>query len=588
MDHGLCEHCEVMRVERDAALAEVRALRTRVEREQAVSQKLADQVDQLSRLARALESDIARFRQQAARPMPPNCPERVPVEQLVLALKSAIAEATRPANENVAADAAADASGGKALEQTLAALQSTSARPDRTRGTARPHGRRNLDLSSLPQKVVYGDPPEVLKDGGVGWVQIGEHVSHRLGYRAASFVDLVYVQRVFKRQAAEPIRDASSSQIVTAPLPPFAWPGVMADASAVAAIAVGKYGDHLPLHRQQTIFERHGFHLPRSTQCDWLLAGHAALYRVVNAMFGEMTARCEVIASDATSAPLQVSGGTVNHAVMVFIGDDDQVVFKHARRLDGDLYGKLLARFSGTLVVDAASVYGPLFRRAEIDEAGCWAHARRYFWKALGAQKALALEGIAIIGALFAADRECAAIPMPERTAVRAERCTPLLSAFDHFIQRARTLADPRGPLESAVTYCTHQRAPLRQFLQDGAIPIHNNRSEAALRALVLGRDNWRYFAATSGLHMYCTYRSLIASSLAAGLNPETYLEQVLRLASSWCTSRMVELAPKHWRSTLTTLSEHDRLRIQQPWEADPSSLALPQPARTSRTLRAA
>jgi transposase len=40
----------------------------------------------------------------------------------------------------------------------------------------------------------------------------------------------------------------------------------------LAHLIVSKYVDHLPLHRLETIYERQGLFLPRSTLCDWLLA----------------------------------------------------------------------------------------------------------------------------------------------------------------------------------------------------------------------------------------------------------------------------------------------------------------------------
>jgi len=38
----------------------------------------------------------------------------------------------------------------------------------------------------------------------------------------------------------------------------------------LAQVIGSKYADHLPLHRQEGIFRRHGVELPRSTTCDWM------------------------------------------------------------------------------------------------------------------------------------------------------------------------------------------------------------------------------------------------------------------------------------------------------------------------------
>ncbi len=72
-----------------------------------------------------------------------------------------------------------------------------------------------------------------------------------------------------------------------------------------------------------------------------------------------------------------------------------------------------------------------------------------------------------------------------------------------------------------------------------------------------------------TGLQWYCVFRSLIASCALHQLNPQTYLEQVLRLAPHWPVHRMLELAPKYWMRTLSRLDEHHRAILVQPWNLD-------------------
>jgi transposase len=95
------------------------------------------------------------------------------------------------------------------------------------------------------------------------------------------------------------------------------------------------------------------------------------------------------------------------------------------------------------------------------------------------------------------------------------------------------------------------------------------------LRAPVLGRANWAAFENETGLKLYSTYRSLIASCALHGLNPERYLEQVLRLVPHWSTGRVIELAPKYWTQTVAGLDAERRTIITAPWELDPASIAL-------------
>jgi transposase len=48
-------------------------------------------------------------------------------------------------------------------------------------------------------------------------------------------------------------------------------PKSIATPSLLASIAVSKFCDHLPLYRQEKIWQRHGIDIPRQTMCNWML-----------------------------------------------------------------------------------------------------------------------------------------------------------------------------------------------------------------------------------------------------------------------------------------------------------------------------
>ncbi|MBL8731540.1 MAG: transposase, partial [Planctomycetes bacterium] len=51
-----------------------------------------------------------------------------------------------------------------------------------------------------------------------------------------------------------------------------------------------KFCNHLPLYRQQSIFERDGLRLSRKTQCDWALASAGLLEPIVECKFRQIRA----------------------------------------------------------------------------------------------------------------------------------------------------------------------------------------------------------------------------------------------------------------------------------------------------------
>jgi hypothetical protein len=55
-----------------------------------------------------------------------------------------------------------------------------------------------------------------------------------------------------------------------------------------------------------------------------------------------------------------------------------------------------LEGFAGRLLSDAASIYEALYRIGVI-AVSCWAHVRRYFWRAVLTEPDLAYEALALI-----------------------------------------------------------------------------------------------------------------------------------------------------------------------------------------------
>lgn len=565
-------------------------------RAEARIRELEGQLHESSKLAELQAADLERYR-KVVEASTRNRPERVKQEELQLAFarvleSTASAPASAASNTDQVVPAVAAATSAAQGEQTQA--PSTTAQDTQTQtaapGAARrrhAHGRRALDLSTLPVKPIVIDPPEVLAEGEAGFNLIGEETSWRVALQPSAYFALKIVRRKWARkpppgahgapaciEACTPHETPGPAPVVVAPLPEGVWPGLMGDPSAIAGVIVSKYDDSLPLHRQERISTRHGFTLPRSTQCGWLSAALPVCRRVVDAMFEEARASAHCMATDATGAPVRAPGACENWHVFVFIADHDHVVFRYNRKHNSAVVGEMLQGFRGFLLADAAVIYDALYRDGDIIEVACWAHARRYAWRALTTERQWALELMAVIGELFAVVRACWSIPMPQRTAERAARAQPVLDRFDRWVDGHRARLDPGGKLVKAITYCDNQREALRRFLTDGTLRPDNNISEQQLRAVVLGRDNWHYFANERGLEYYTTFRSLLASCALHALNTQHYLEQLLRLAPHWPVNRTLELSPKYWARTVAALDARHSALLAPPWEATSASSA--------------
>ncbi|NPU95541.1 MAG: transposase [Gammaproteobacteria bacterium] len=72
----------------------------------------------------------------------------------------------------------------------------------------------------------------------------------------------------------------------------------------LAYLIVSKYVDHIPLNRLEQILKRHGIILPRSTQCDWLMACATLLKPLVASMRSDLLKSLQIFTDD-TILPLQ-------------------------------------------------------------------------------------------------------------------------------------------------------------------------------------------------------------------------------------------------------------------------------------------
>ena len=513
-----------------------------------------------------LRADLARYKKQLD-DRAPHRPERIAPDVMQLAFEQVL--------KTLGAEtSAANESGSQEPPEAPLAAPTPPSEP---RGPRRhKHGRRALNLSGLPVQTVIEKPAEVREAGGVGFELIGTESSDRIAFRPGAYLRLQVIREKYKRVGPQTCGDEATAPpdtaVLIAPVPASLWPGVMADPSVVAQHIEAKYDDLLPLNRQQTISARAGFALPRSTMCGWLGQVAPMMVRVVDAMMVDAKAHSHCIATDATGVRVRIKGERecAHWHVFVFLGDHEHVVFRYSPVHNGPTIRKMLAGYEGYLLLDAAPIYDALFG-PEVIEVGCWQHLRRYIWKSLPSEPVRATEWLAIVNRLFEVDRETKALSSLERTTERCRQSIPILELMEQWLVREKPKIEARTPLRAAVTYYENQKAALHRFLGDGALRLDNNESENALRKLVLGLENWQWFANEAGLSWYCTFRSLIASCRLHGLNAQIYLEQLIRLIRHWPTREMLALSPKYWRRTVSTLTPEQRAIISPSWGNAPS-----------------
>ena len=242
--------------------------------------------------------------------------------------------------------------------------------------------RRELDLSKLPHYLHELDlsPAEkTCRCCGRAKDRIGQDETKILDYVPSKLEVHVHVR---PKYACRYCKDG-----VASPPPPerpiargIAGPGL------IAQIIVAKFGDHLPLYRQEDVFTRHGLHIPRSTLCDWVQAA-AELLSPLYQRQKELVLKSPVLWTDDTPVTVLMGGqeGSRKGRFWTYIGEQHPYSvydFTESRARDGP--AQFLAGFRGYLHADAYGGYDQIYLGSNntILEVACWAHARRKFFDA--------------------------------------------------------------------------------------------------------------------------------------------------------------------------------------------------------------
>jgi transposase len=198
---------------------------------------------------------------------------------------------------------------------------------------------------------------------------IGEESSERYEYIPAQ---LTVIEDICKKYAC-----ACTVKTATKPTQPIEKS--TAGASLLAQVIVAKTADHLPLHRQEKIFQRHGVEISRKTMCGWL-AQCSDLLKPLYGSMKEVLFQSKVIGTDDTSVkvldvklPFARTG-----RIWPYYGDAEHPVILYDYTATRERAGpeEFLKGYRGYLQADAYGGYDAFFKDPArgLIEVGCWAH----------------------------------------------------------------------------------------------------------------------------------------------------------------------------------------------------------------------
>ncbi|MHB8108277.1 MAG: IS66 family transposase [Candidatus Cryosericum sp.] len=396
--------------------------------------------------------------------------------------------------------------------------------------------------ADLPRVPEYIDPDPRLTEN---MRCIGEDTTEILEYIPAGF----YVRQIIRRKYAP---RGGLGSVVMAPLPALPIEKGRPGPGVLAYIITSKYCDHLPLYRLEQIFARHGLHIPRTTQWDWVRDSADLLVAIVLAM-KRLILASDKIHTDDTHIPIQDKTRTQVREGYLWphIDRANNVYFDYTTTRSREGPEQMLGGYQGYLQADAFNGYDGLYGKGKATEVGCWAHARRKFDEAKQTDPLRANEMLALIAQLYIIEKKAQEEDLDAEgvKALRQKFSKPILDdQIKPLLESWGPAVLPKSPIGKAVTYAVNQWEALNRYLENGILCIDNSLSERVIKLVALGRKNWLFSGSDGGAQRAAILYSLIASCKLCGIDPFLYLRDVLERINTHPANRIDELTPPQWK----------------------------------------
>jgi hypothetical protein len=229
-------------------------------------------------------------------------------------------------------------------------------------------------------------------------------------------------------------------------------------------------------------------------------------------------------------------------------GEPPAAWYQYTPNRKGEHPQRHLKDFSGILQADAYGGYGKIYATGRVDEALCWAHARRPFWEMYDTEGpvagSIADQALQRIAALYAIEAEIRGQPPDVRRRVRQARAGPLLDDMHAWLTNMVGRVSAKSDLAKAIGYSLTRWKALTRYRDDGRIEIDNNAAERALRGVAVGRGNYLFMGSDAGGERAAAIYSLVETAKLNGLDPEAYLRDVLGRIAEHPINRIDELLP--------------------------------------------
>jgi transposase len=442
------------------------------------------------------------------------------------------------------------------FEQTPVPAE-VQAEVDEVECTSRKRGKRTPRAermpADLPVEEVVIEPAEVQAQPEA-YQRIGEEVTEELDVTPAKF---------FKRRIIRPKYIKTSDRRlppVVAPAPMRVIPNSFASVGLLTTIILGKYSDHLPLYRQEQIYQtRYRVLLSRKTMCGWVWEIAHQLAMIYEALRDEIRTS-GYLQADETPVDYQDPGrGRCGQGYLwAYRAGNVGVLFEWFASRASNCLTKMLKGYEGLLQTDGYAGYEAFYRqdenraqRSKVVLAACWAHVRRKFFDARE-ESPVAAQVLADIQRLYGIERALREqkADASTRRSQRQEKSVPVLQQIERTLKESQAKHLPQSLTSKAIGYTLELWDRLTVYTEYGQMEIDNNLVENAIRPTAVGKKNWLFFGSAQAGQTSAILFSLIGTCRMLDINPQEYLLDVLPRLPKMTNQTAHLYTPAKWKAS--------------------------------------
>jgi transposase len=237
----------------------------------------------------------------------------------------------------------------------------------------------------------------------------------------------------------------------------------------------------------------------------------------------------------------------------VYQNSIDKIVFfdyQEGRGREGPT--EILKNFTGYLQTDGYVAYDVFDKKDNITQIHCMAHARRMFNDALDNDEVRASHAMGEIQKLYTIERICKEqqLNFAEIKEVRQRKAVLILRNLGLWLQQQHVQVLPQSLIGKAIAYSLQRWERLSRYTDDGRLNIDNNPVENSIRPVALGRKNYLFAGSHEAAKRSGMLYSLLGTCKMHGIEPYSWLKDVLQTIADHPINKISELFPHRWKKS--------------------------------------